>query len=96
MFDDLVATCQMLENMLSDAQESYGDLHPEDVAEILRNCELKAMELAREILASRRYVHEVVLPNWVTTASGSDAGMPPGEPPTGEPPPVTRDGMDIS
>jgi len=91
MFDDLVATCQMLENMLSDAQESYGDLHPEDVAEILRNCELKAMELAREILASRRYVLNEVLPDLEITATGSDPGMPPAEPPL-----VTGEGVDIT
>lgn len=95
MFDDLRNTYEELGRMLSDAQESYGDLHPEDVAELLRNCGLKATELAQDILARRQYILEEVLPGWVVTHSGADAGIPPAEPPTGESPPVIGDGMDI-
>lgn len=39
--------------MLSDVLENYGDMHPEDVMGILRNCGLKALELARDIEGRR-------------------------------------------
>ncbi len=53
MFEDLVETCQELQQMLTDVQENYGDFHPDDVIEMLRNCLVKSAELHRDIGAKR-------------------------------------------
>jgi hypothetical protein len=91
MFDDLVATWEELGTLLADVQENHMDMHPSAVAEVLRNCGLKAMELTRDIEARRQYVIDEVLPDWTVTQSGADAGMPPARQS-----PVSGDGMDIS
>lgn len=93
MFEDLVETCQQLQQMLADVQENHTDFHPDDIAEMLRNCGLKAQELGQAIAARRQYVVELT-PYWKVTQSGADAGMPPagGTPAV---PPVTREGPGI-
>jgi hypothetical protein len=95
MFDDLIATWQELGSMLADVQENHTDMHPEDVAEILRNCGLKATELTQAIQERRTYILAEVLPNWTVTQSGRDAGMPAAKPPTDQPPAI-KGGQDIS
>ena len=62
--------------MLLDVQENHQDMHPDDVAEVLRNCGLKAEELTQAIAGRRQYVMELAK-DWEITQSGADAGMPP-------------------
>ena len=96
MFDDLIETWRELGNMLSDVQENHADMHPEDVAEVLRNCGLKATELTREIQARRGYILTEVLPNWLVTQSGADAGMPAAKSRITQPLPAVKEGPDLS
>jgi len=94
MFDDLIAIWEEVGAMLSDVAEHHTDMHPDDVAEVLRNRGLKAEELTRDILARRQYVQELT-PYWKVTQSGADAGMPAAQPKTTQPLPIIK-GQDIS
>ncbi len=95
MFEDLVETCQELQQMLTDVQENYGDFHPDDVIEMLRNCLVKSAELHRDIGAKRAYIRLSILPGWEVTQRGDDAGMPPAGQPPPTKPPVTGEGKEL-
>jgi hypothetical protein len=77
MVDDLMETWEQLGHMLADVGENFTDMHPDDVAKVLRNCELKATELTQQIAGRRKYVEDIRT-LWENTQSGNDAGMPPG------------------
>lgn len=96
MFDDLRAMWEELGAMLADVADNFADMHPADVAEVLRNCSLKATELAGDIQGRREYILTEVLPGWTLTNIGADAGMPPAKPKITQPLPAIKDGPDIS
>ena len=85
MVDDLMATWEELGNMLADVGENYGDMHADDVSEILDNCRLKATELTHQIVARWEYVQDIraLIP---VTQRGADAGRAPARQSQGVPP----------